>query len=94
MITFDQLREKKDSYPIYHKTYSAAMAAAYAHAKKKGFEVDSDDIDSKVAMGPRKPSNGKSNRFTLKLKGEKRKMLAVQVTNLDNKRYELNTYIT
>ncbi len=45
-------------------------------------------------MGPRKPYNGKTNSFTLKLKDEKRKMLAVQVTNLDNKRYELNTYIT
>lgn len=88
------LKEKKDSYVLYHKTYSDAMAAAYAYAKKKGYEVDPDDIDRKVATGPRKPSNGKTNSFTLKLKDEKRKMLAVQVTNLDNKRYELNTYIT
>lgn len=93
-ISFSALREKKDSYPLYHKTYSDAMAAAYAYAKKKGYEVDPDDIDRKVATGPRKPSNGKTNSFTLKLKGENRKMLAVQVTNLDNKRYELNTYIT
>jgi hypothetical protein len=92
--TFSQIRERKDDYPIYHKTYSAAMAAAYAYAKKKGFEVDTDDIDRKVAMGPKKPSNGKTNSFTLKLKDQKRKMLAVQVTNLDNRRYELNTYIT
>ena len=88
------IREKKDDYPLYHKTYSGAMAAAYAYAKKKGFEVDTDDIDRKVATGPKKPSNGKTNSFTLKLKGQNRKMLAVQVTNLDNKRYELNTYIT
>lgn len=94
MKTFSQIRERKDDYPIYHKTYSAAMAAAYAYAKKKGFEVDTDDIDRKVAMGPKKPSNGKTNSFTLKLKDQKRKMLAVQVTNLDNRRYELNTYIT
>ena len=93
-VDFFALREKKDSYPLYHKTYSDAMAAAYAYAKKKGYEVDPDDIDRKVATGPRKPSNGKTNSFTLKLKGENRKMLAVQVTNLDNKRYELNTYIT
>lgn len=93
-VDFFALREKKDSYPLYHKTYSDAMAAAYAYAKKKGYEVDPDDIDRKVATGPRKPSNGKTNSFTLKLKDEKRKMLAVQVTNLDNKRYELNTYIT
>jgi len=93
-ISFFSLRERKEEYPLYHKTYSDAMAAAYAYAKKKGYEVDPDDIDRKVATGPRKPSNGKTNSFTLKLKDEKRKMLAVQVTNLDNKRYELNTYIT
>jgi len=93
-VDFFALREKKDSYPLYHKTYSGAMAAAYEYAKKKGYEVDPDDIDRKVATGPRKPSNGKTNSFTLKLKDENRKMLAVQVTNLDNKRYELNTYIT
>lgn len=94
MIDFFQLRERKDSYPLYHKTYSAAMQASYEYAKKKGFEVDKDDIDRKVAIGPRKPSNGKTNSFTLKLVGENKRMLAVQVTNLDNTRYELNCYIT
>lgn len=90
----ESVSEGKNDYPLYHKTYSGAMQAAYAYAKKKGFEVDADDIDRKVAMGPRKPSNGKTNSFTLKLVGQKNKMLAVQVTNLDNQRYELNTYIT
>jgi hypothetical protein len=86
--------EGKSDYPLYHKTYSDAMQAAYAHAKKKGFEVDKNDIDDKVATGPKKPSNGKTNSFTLKLVGQKNKRLAVQVTNLDNRRYELNCYIT
>lgn len=94
MKDFFELREKKQDYPLYHKTYSDAMSAAYAYAKKKGYEVDKKDIDATVATGPKKPSNGKTNSFTLKLVGEKKKMLAVQVTNLDNKRYELNTYIT
>lgn len=89
-----EINEKREEYSLYHKTYSGAMQAAYAYAKKKGFEVDKDDIDSKVAMGPRKPSSGKTNSFTLKLVGQKKKMLAVQVTNLDNKRYELNAYLT
>ena len=91
-----EVTEAKSSsdYSLYHKTYSGAMQAAYSHAKKKGYEVDKDDIDRKVASGPRKPSSGKTNSFTLKLVGEKKKMLAVQVTNLDNKRYELNCYIT
>lgn len=92
--TAKRVAEGKNDYPIYHKTYSDAMQASYAFAKKKGYEVDKDDIDSKVAFGPRKPSSGKTNSFTLKLVGEKKKMLAVQVTNLDNRRYELNCYIT
>ena len=91
---FESVEEGKNDYPIYHKTYSDAMQASYAFAKKKGFEVDKNDIDDKVATGPRKPSNGKTNSFTLKLVGQKNKRLAVQVTNLDNRRYELNCYIT
>ena len=92
--TAKRVAEGKNDYPIYHKTYSGAMQASYAFAKKKGFEVDKSDIDDKVATGPKKPSNGKTNSFTLKLVGQKNKRLAVQVTNLDNRRYELNCYIT
>ena len=92
--TAKKVTEGKNDYPIYHKTYSDAMQASYAFAKKKGFEVDKSDIDDKVATGPKKPSNGKTNSFTLKLVGQKNKRLAVQVTNLDNRRYELNCYIT
>ena len=49
-------------YEIYHKTFSAAMQHAYRAARKMGYIVDSDDIDSKVASGPRnhllvKPTN-------------------------------------
>ena len=92
--TAKRVTEGKNDYPIYHKTYSDAMQASYAFAKKKGFEVDKNDIDDKVATGPKKPSSGKTNSFTLKLVGQKNKRLAVQVTNLDNRRYELNCYIT
>ena len=76
---------------LYHKTFSAAMQHAYAHAKKKGFTVDPDEIDNKVATGPKKPSMGKTNRYILGT--DKRQKLHVQVANLDNKRYELNMYI-
>ena len=88
----EELEEKKGSdYELYHKTFSAAMQHAYAHAKKKGFTVDPDEIDNKVATGPKKPSAGKTNRYILGT--DKRQKLHVQVANLDNKRYELNMYI-
>lgn len=88
----DHVDEKKGSdYELYHKTFSAAMQHAYAHAKKKGYTVDPDEIDNKVASGPRKPSSGKTNRYILGT--DKKQKLHVQVANLDNKRYELNMYI-
>ena len=78
-------------YEIYHKTFSAAMQHAYRAARKMGYIVDSDDIDSKVASGPKKPSSGKTNKYILGT--NKKQNLHVQVANLDNKRYELNMYI-
>ena len=83
--------KKGSDYELYHKTFSAAMQHAYAHAKKKGFTVDPKEIDNKVATGPKKPSSGKTNRYILGT--DKRKKVHIQVANLDNKRYELNMYI-
>ena len=77
-------------YILYHKDFSAAMQHAVAHAKKKGHTIDPKEIDDKVATGPKKPSKGKVNRYALKAG---RKTVQIQVTNLDNKAYELNMYI-
>ena len=78
-------------YDLYHKTFSDAMQHAYDHAKRKGVTVDPSEIDSKVATGPKKPSNNKTNRYILGT--DKRQKVHIQVANLDNKRYELNMYI-
>ena len=92
MMGEESIDEKKGSdYELYHKTFSGAMQHAYAHAKKKGFTVDPDEIDNKVATGPKKPSKGKTNRYILGT--DKKKNLHVQVANLDDKRFELNMYI-
>ena len=77
-------------YELYHKDFSSAMQHAVAHAKKKGHTIDPKEIDDKVATGPKKPSKGKVNRYALKAG---RKTVQIQVTNLDNKAYELNMYI-
>ena len=77
---------------LYHKTFSSAMQHAYKFAKNKGYTVDPSEIDSKVATGPKTPSAGKPNSYVLDT--NKNKRVHVQVANLDNKRYELNMYIT
>ena len=92
MMGEESISEKRGSdYELYHKTFSGAMQHAYAHAKKKGFTVDPDEIDNKVATGPKKPSAGKTNRYILGT--DKKQKVHIQVANLDNKRYELNMYI-
>ncbi len=88
------LEESKSGtgYELYHKDFSSAMAHAYDFAKKKyHIEIDPFEIDRNVAMGPKKPSSGKANAYRLLDKTGK-KAIQVQVTNLDNKRYELNMY--
>ena len=88
----ESIEEKKGSdYELYHKDFSSAMQHAYAHAKKKGFTVDPEEIDNKVATGPRKPSAGKTNRYILGT--DKKQKVHIQVANLDNKKFELNMYI-
>jgi hypothetical protein len=78
-------------YELYHKDFSSAMQHAYKFAKSKGVTVDPKEIDDKVASGPRKPSCGKTNSYTLGT--NKKQNVHIQVANLDNKRYELNMYI-
>jgi len=83
--------EQKSStgYDLYHKDFSGAMQHAYAHAKKKlGITIDNDEIDDKVASGPRKPSKGKTNSY--RLKGDKG-AVQIQVYNMGS-RFELNMY--
>src|SRR6056300_602883 len=64
-----ELDEGKSStgYELYHKDFSSAMQHAYAFAKKKyGITISPKEIDDKVATGPKKPSNGKTNSYRLK----------------------------
>ena len=98
MKTYAQLIESiKGSYQIKHKTYSSAMQHALKKTQESGYEVDEEEYDSKVALGPKKPSAGKTNRFTLSLTKDgkpQKKALHVQVYNADDAFYELNMYIS
>ena len=83
--------ELDEKYDLYHKSFSDAMSHAYDYAKKKlGITVDPKEIDSKVATGPKKPSEGKTNKYRLKGKGGN---LQIQVYNKGgSKPFELNMY--
>lgn len=79
----DLLKEAK--FPIYHKTYTSAINSALDWAKKSGYDMDDEEIAHKIGMGPKKPSAGKTNKFSIDLtKGGKsqRKQLHIQVYNM------------
>ena len=83
--------ELDEKYDLYHKDFSGAMQHAYDYAKKKmGIVIDPKEIDNKVATGPKKPSDGKTNTYRLKGKGGN---LQIQVYNKGgSKPFELNMY--
>jgi hypothetical protein len=78
-------------YDLYHKDFSTAMQHAYAMAKKlHGITISPKEIDDKVATGPAKPKEGKTNSY--RLKGDKG-AIQVQVYNKGgSKPFELNFY--
>jgi hypothetical protein len=82
-------------YTINHKTFSSAVQHAIDVAEKRGFQVDDDDWDRKVAMGPRKPSSGKTNMYSIGLmkNGKDVKQKLNMQVYYDEGRYELNMYI-
>ena len=91
----NQIKEAKSDYEVYHKSYTSAIEAARAYAEKKGYEINNDDAFTKIGMGPRKPSEGKTNRFDIELSKDgkvQRKKLQIQVYGMKNS-YELNAYI-
>lgn len=92
------LEEAKSAtgYTIYHKTFSSAVQHAKDQVEKQGYTIDGDEWDHKVAMGPKKPSAGKTNKYTIDLMKngkETRRKLQMQVY-YDEGRYELNMYIS
>ena len=81
-------------YELYHKTLGGAIDTAVSHAKSKfGISISDEERMDKVGMGPRKPSNGKTNSYRLMGtdKSGKSKGVQVQVYNMGSK-YELNMY--
>ena len=91
----ESVTEAKSDYEVYHKSYTSAIQAAKEYAEKKGYEINDDDSFRQIGMGPRKPSEGKTNKFSIELSKDgkvQRKKLQIQVYGMKNS-YELNAYI-
>ena len=96
----EEIEEAKGSdYEVYHPTMSKAFEVALNHAlQKHKFEVDAEEWFQKVNMGPKKPSKGKTNSYSLggyEYPSGKptRKRLHVQIYGMDSGKFELNMYV-
>ena len=86
---------KKENYKIYHNSYTSAVNEALEYAEKKGYEYDKEETAEKIGLGSKKPSDGKTNRFSINLTKEgksQKKNLHIQIYGMGDK-YELNCYI-
>jgi hypothetical protein len=91
----ESVNEAQAKYDVYHNSYTSAIQSAREYAEKQGYEINDDDAFRQIGMGPKKPSEGKTNRFSIELSKDgkvQRKRLQIQVYGMKN-RYELNTYI-
>lgn len=94
VFVVESLNEAND-LKVYHKSYTEAIQTAKEYALKRGYMVDDDDSFRKIGMGPKRPSEGKTNKMSVELtKGGKpsNKQLHIQVYGMKNG-YELNCYI-
>ena len=87
------------SEDTYFNTYSSALSFMRNSVEKRGYTISDDEWFREVNVGPKKPSEDKTNRLSLSLmKGDKetKKKVHVQVYNRGNEvknNYELNFYI-
>jgi hypothetical protein len=92
---FSESKVNEAKFEVYHNSYTSAINAAREYAEKQGYTINDDDAFTKIGMGPRKPSEGKTNKFSIELSKDgkvQRKQLHIQVYGMKTK-YELNCYI-
>ena len=87
----------KSEYQIYHRTYSSSIDAMIDYVNRNNYSINPDELFDTVSIGPIRPREGITNRFTLSLfKDDKkqRKAIHFQVYGRGNEGFELNMYIS
>ena len=95
MSDLNEKSVNESKYQTYHNSYTSAVDTALEYAEKQGYSYDKEETATKIGMGPKKPDDGKTNKFTITLYKdgkEQKKALHFQIYGM-GERYELNTYI-
>lgn len=89
------MEEASGKLETYYPTFSAAVQAAAEYALSKGYSINDDQWFQTISTGPKKPSEGQTNRYSIELFKDgkiQKKQLHIQVYGMSNN-YELNAYI-
>lgn len=93
----NELDEAKKQFEIHHKNFSDAWREAEKFVQKRGYEINEEEYFNQVAAGPKRPAEGKTNKYKLGLmkggKPVKNHFLIVQIYGMKNM-FELNMYIS
>lgn len=89
----------KNDYDVYHDSLTSAVQEVEDNIRRQGYEFDPEDIAQKVGFGPRKPTNGETNKYHVEILKDgkpQRKMVHFQVFDRGTERntYELNMYVS
>ena len=94
------IKERVRDYQVYHFSYSSAISEVIDWLKENNLKMHEDDIFTYISSGPKKPSEGKTNKFDifLYLANElqyipAKKMVHFQIYGM-SKQYELNMYLS
>lgn len=97
---FKELFTEGVDYILYHPSYTSAVQAAELYANNLGYTLDAEEMADKIGLGPKKPSGGKTNKFTLDLfkngkpiKGKRKFHFQIYNRGETGNPYELNAYI-
>ena len=94
--TDGNVNESKDDYETYHKLYGSAIDAIVKYAKKRGYEINNDDVASAFYDAQEKPKKGKTKSESIEISKNgkvQKKHLQVQIYAKDDGTFELTMYV-
>lgn len=94
--TSKEEKPKAGDYKVYHDTFTGVVDEVIGNLGKQGLYMAEDDVWNKISVGPGKPKDGRTDRYSMPLYDADGKPAGkathFQVYDMGNGKYELNLY--
>lgn len=89
-------KPKAGDYKIYHDSFTGVVDEVINNLDKKGLYLSEEDLSQRITLGPGKPKDGRTDRYSIPLFDSNGKPAGkaahFQVYDMGNGKYELNLY--